>query len=115
MRVAEKGFKKRLIVFVEQASSLVSCTPLDLKEINDFKAPSFFDDPAKLSEVLKYIREKHPDVEVETVDPRNPLFTFQVLKHKVKGGRATWVYNGKKVFEGVPTIEQIEKILSETK
>ncbi|WP_448521540.1 hypothetical protein [Pseudothermotoga sp.] len=113
--MAEKGFKKRLIVFVEQASSLVSCTPLDLKEINDFKAPSFFDDPAKLSEVLKYIREKHPDVEIETIDPRNPLFTFQVLKHKVKGGRATWVLNGKKVFEGVPTIEQIEKILSETK
>ncbi|NPV88895.1 hypothetical protein HPY42_05265 [Coprothermobacteraceae bacterium] len=106
------GAKRRLLVFVEQPSNTTGCATVDLKEIGDFVVSPKGDDPVRLAEVLRYLRDRHPEIEVNLVDPRNTFFFWQVVKHRVKGGRATWVLDGKKVYEGIPTIEVLEELLA---
>jgi len=52
---------------------------------------------------------------VELIDPRNFFYFWYVAKHHIKGGKATWIYNGRKVFEGIPSFEEVDRMLMQGK
>lgn len=111
--IKERGAKRRLLVFGEFFSNTTGCVNVDLREIKDFSVHPSSNDPVNLSVVLKYLYKNHPEIEVEVVDSRNFFFFLYLLKYNIKGGKIAWILDGKKVFEGIPTIEQLEQILQQ--
>ena len=105
------GAKRRLLVFFERPGNTTSCATIDLRDMGDLSVHAYSDDPEHLATVLRYIHEKYPEVEVELIDPRNFFYFWYVAKHHIKGGKATWIYNGRKVFEGIPSFEEVDRML----
>jgi len=106
------GATGRLLVFFERPGNTTSCATIDLRDMGDVSVHAYSDDPDQLAAVLRYIHDKYPELEVELIDPRNFFYFWYVAKHRIKGGKATWIYNGRKVFEGVPSLDEVDSLLS---
>ena len=50
-------------------------------------------------------------VRISLVDPRNPLVLWYALRYGAWASFTTWVLNGKKIFEGIPKLEELERLI----
>lgn len=107
------GATRRLLVFFERAGNTTSCATIDMRDMGDVSVHPYSDDPDQLATVLRYIHDKYPELQVELIDPRNFFYFWYVAKHRIKGGKATWIYNGRKVFEGIPSLDEVDNLLSQ--
>ena len=65
-----------------------------------------------MRELLRSMKERYGDkLEVSVVDPRNPLVLWYALRYRAWGTFSTWVLNRKKIFEGIPQIEELERLI----
>jgi hypothetical protein len=69
-----------------------------------------------MRELLRSLKERYRDkVHISIVDPRNPLVLWYAIRYGAWASFSTWVLNGKKIFEGIPEIEELERFIdSET-
>ena len=72
------------------------------------------DSVAGIRSILQKTREQYGEsVEISVMDPRSIFSFIDNIRYNIKGTDPTWIVNGKKVFEGVPSWEEWEKALKE--
>ncbi len=65
-----------------------------------------------LGPLLTRIKEHYrAEIEVTMVDPRNILSLIDNVRYNIKGNVPAWILEGEKIYEGIPTWEQIHSIL----
>ena len=63
-------------------------------------------------ELLQSLKEHYGDkLDVSVVDPRNPIVLWYALRYQAWATFSTWILNRKKVFEGVPQLEELERLI----
>ena len=68
------------------------------------------DSAEEIGALLSGIRETFGDrVHISVMDPRSIFSFFDLFRYRVRGTDPVWILNGRKVFEGVPSREEIEK------
>ena len=51
-------------------------------------------------------------VSISVVDPRNPFVLWYAIRYGAWATFTTWLLNGKKVFEGIPKVEELEYLIN---
>ena len=65
---------------------------------------------------LALLGDTADEIDVSLVDPRAYLLSFlDLIRYQVRAKHPAWILNGKKIFEGIPTKEQLMSILDERK
>ena len=65
-----------------------------------------------MNELFKSLKERYGDkVNISVVDPRNPLVLWYAIRYGAWATFTTWVLNGRKVFEGIPKPEELERFI----
>ncbi|MDR1874069.1 MAG: hypothetical protein LBQ90_03520 [Synergistaceae bacterium] len=65
-----------------------------------------------VGKLLCAIRERYGEkVDVSVVDPRNILAFWDNIRFRVRPSTPVWVLDRKKVFEGVPELENLQGVL----
>ena len=68
------------------------------------------DSAEEIGALLSGIRETFGDrVHISIMDPRSIFSFFDLFRYRVRGTDPVWILNGRKVFEGVPSREEIEQ------
>jgi hypothetical protein len=68
------------------------------------------DSAEEIGALLSGIRETFGDrVHISVMDPRSIFSFFDLFRYRVRGTDPVWILNGRKVFEGVPSREEIEQ------
>ena len=68
------------------------------------------DTAEEIGALLSGIRETFGDrVHISVMDPRSIFSFFDLFRYRVRGTDPVWILNGRKVFEGVPSREEIEQ------
>ena len=68
------------------------------------------DSAEEIGAFLSGIRETFGDrVHISVMDPRSIFSFFDLFRYRVRGTDPVWILNGRKVFEGVPSREEIEQ------
>jgi len=63
-------------------------------------------------ELLRSLKERYGDrVQISVVDPRNPLVLWYAIRYRAWASFSTWVLNSKKIFEGIPELEELERLI----
>ena len=65
-----------------------------------------------MRQLLRSLKEHYGDkLHISVVDPRNPLVLWYGLRYGAWASFTTWLLNSKKVFEGIPTLEELERMI----
>ena len=68
------------------------------------------DSAEEIGALLSGIRETFGDrVHISVMDSRSIFSFFDLFRYRVRGTDPVWILNGRKVFEGVPSREEIEQ------
>lgn len=67
-----------------------------------------------VAELLRGVRTSFGDkVDVVMVDPRAWILSlFDLIRYNVKATKPVWILDGKKIFEGIPSKEELYSVLS---
>jgi len=62
--------------------------------------------------LLQSLKERYGDkLEVSVVDFRNPIVLWYALRYQAWATYSTWILNRKKIFEGIPQLEELERLI----
>ena len=62
--------------------------------------------------LLRSLKERYGDkLDVSVVDPRNPLELWDIFRYRAWATFSTWILNSKKFFEGIPKLEELERLI----
>ena len=65
-----------------------------------------------MRELLRTLKERYGEsVHISVVDPRNPLVLWYAIRYRAWATFSTWILNGKKIFEGIPELEKLERLI----
>ncbi|TDY61750.1 hypothetical protein C8D99_105163 [Aminivibrio pyruvatiphilus] len=68
------------------------------------------DSAEEIGALLSGIRETFGDrVHISVMDPRSIFSFFDLFRYRVRGTDPVWILNGRKVFEGVPSRDELEQ------
>ena len=68
------------------------------------------DSAEEIGALLSGIRETFGDrVHISIMDPRSIFSFFDLFRYRVRGTDPVWILNGRKVFEGVPSRDELEQ------
>jgi hypothetical protein len=60
------------------------------------------------------VKERYGDrVDISVVDPRNILALWDNFRYQVRPSRPTWVLDRKKIYDGVPELNDLTRALDE--
>lgn len=96
-------------LFLEKSSFNVGCvgtkyTPEELASLPQGKNMD------RIGDLLTRIRNKYGDeLEVSVRDPRSIVSVIDNVRYNVKSSKPVWVLDGKKIFEDVPSWEDLQK------
>ena len=63
-------------------------------------------------ELLRSLKERYGErVYISVVDPRNPFVLWYAIRYGAWASFTTWVLNSKKIFEGIPELEELERLI----
>ena len=64
-----------------------------------------------MRELLRSLRERYGDkARISVVDPRNPLVLWYAIRYGAWAS-FSWILNGKKIFVGIPELEELERLI----
>ena len=59
---------------------------------------------------MRSLKERYGDkLDVSVVEPRNPLALWDIIRYWAWSPCTAWIVNRKKIFEGVPELEELER------
>jgi len=65
-----------------------------------------------MRELLRSLEARYGDkVRISVVDPRNPFVLWYAIRYGAWGSFSTWILDGKKIFEGIPKFEELERLI----
>ena len=65
-----------------------------------------------MRKLLQSLKERYGDkLDVSVVDPRSPLVLWYALRYQAWATFFTWVLNSKKIFHGIPQLEELERLI----
>ncbi|HPI99099.1 MAG TPA: hypothetical protein PLV56_10165 [Synergistales bacterium] len=100
--------KHKIKLFLEKGSFNVGCVgpKYSAEELESLPQGRNL---AQIGEILNHIREKYGDrVEVSIIDPRSIISIIDNIRYNIKSSKPTWVLDGKKIFEEIPSWEELE-------
>ena len=66
-----------------------------------------------MRELLRSLKERYGErVHISVVDPRNPFVLWYAIRYGAWATFSTWILNGKKIFEGIPGLEELERLIN---
>lgn len=100
--------KHRIKLFLEKGSFNVGCVgpKYSAEELASLPQGKNL---ARIGDILNNIREKYGDqVEVSIIDPRSIISIIDNIRYNIKSSKPTWILDGEKIFEEVPSWEELE-------
>ena len=62
--------------------------------------------------LLGSLKERYGNkLDVSVVDPRTPLVLWYALRYQAWATYSTWVLNRKKIFQGIPQPDELERLI----
>ncbi len=63
---------------------------------------------------MKLKKEYGPRLDVDFYDPRCFIFLFDTIRYRLRGTDVTWVLDGKVIFRGIPSWEELKGVIDES-
>ena len=104
--------KHKIKLFLEKESFNVGCVGIRYTEEERRSLPQG-NNLDQIGSILADLRKKYGDaLEISIIDPRSIISILDNIRYNVKSSRPTWVLDGRKIFEGIPSWEDLEKSIN---
>ena len=65
-----------------------------------------------IRKLLQSLKERYGDkLDVSVVDSRDPFVLWYALRYGAWATVSTWILNRKKIFKGIPQLEELERLI----
>ena len=66
----------------------------------------------EIGRLLRALRERYGErLDVSVVDPRNMLALWDNIRFRVRPSKPAWILENKKLFEGIPELDDLQRAI----